>query len=495
MKKSSIEIFDEYQIADIDNRIFSSFIEHLGRAVYSGIYEPQHVMADDQGFRKDVIALVKELGISLVRYPGGNFLSGYDWKDGIGPRQNRPRRLDPAWHSIEPNLIGIDEFYDWTKKTDTSIMGAVNMGTGTAKDAAELLEYCNFDHGTYWSDLRIQNGHTKPYNIKTWCVGNEMDGSWQIGHLDAVDYGKKARETAKLMKMIDNSIELVVCGSSSSHIATYPEWDRTILEYTYDNIDYLSLHQYYENNGNDTDFLASFVNMNNFIKNAVATVDYVKAQKRSSKTINLSFDEWNVWYKNNMQEHDWMIAPEILEDNYSLLDALVFAGMGIVILNNADRVKIACLAQLVNVIAPIITQRNGMAIKQTIFYPFKDFATYARGTVLGTSVKTDSIQSCYGDAPFISISAVKKQKINELTLFCLNIDQKDVHSTELKLSSFQNAKMTNWYVLNGPDINIRNTFQNPYAIVPKKNKTVQSENKTFKIDIQPLSWNVLTFEI
>ena len=240
---TKVTIVKEFTNGQVDDKLFSSFIEHLGRAVYTGIYEPGHKTADEQGFRNDVIELVKDLRVGLVRYPGGNFLSGYNWKDGIGPRESRPVRLDRAWHTIETNQIGIDEFADWAKKAGTEIMGAVNMGTGTPQDAADMVEYCNYPSGTTWSDLRIKNGHKEPHNIKYWCVGNEMDGPWQICHLEADDYGKKAREAIKMMKWTDESIQTVVCGSASTSMPTYPEWDRIVLEHTYDLVDYISIHQ------------------------------------------------------------------------------------------------------------------------------------------------------------------------------------------------------------------------------------------------------------
>ena len=308
--KASIAIVKEFETGEVDDNLFSSFVEHLGRAIYTGIYEPENPCSDKDGFRKDVIDLVKELKVSLVRYPGGNFLSNYNWKDGIGPRDKRPVRLDRAWHTIEPNEIGIDEFYDWTKKTGTQILGAVNMGTGSIQDAADLVEYCNFPGGTYWSDLRIKNGHKEPFNIKYWCIGNEMDGPWQIGHMDALTYGRKANEAAKFMKFTDESIKTVVCGSATSSMKTYPEWDRIVLEETYDFADYISIHRYFENKGNDDDFLASWWNMDDFIKTSIATCDYVKALKRSNKTIYLSFDEWNVWYQNKKEPHPWEKGPK-----------------------------------------------------------------------------------------------------------------------------------------------------------------------------------------
>ncbi len=497
MKKASVFIDTSLITGQTDDRLFSSFIEHLGRAVYGGIYEPDHPDADGQGFRQDVLALVRELGVESVRYPGGNFLSGYDWKDGIGPRDQRPRRLDLAWHSIEPNLVGIDEFYDWTVKAGTKIMGAVNMGTGTPKDAGELLEYCNFPGGTAWSDLRRKNGHEKPYGIKTWCIGNEMDGKWQICHLEADDYGKKARETAKIMKWIDSSVELVVCGSASSDLPSYPSWDRTVLEYTYDNIDYLSLHHYYENHGNDDDFLSSFVDMDTFIKRVASTIDYVKTVKRAKKTVNLSFDEWNIWYQSQDKDHDWLEAPAILEDHYSLLDALVFAGLGMTLVNNADRVKIACLAQLVNVIAPIFTQNGGKVIRQSIYYPFKELSTHARGTVLHPVVRSETIETGYGDAPLLHTAAVVSADGRELHLFLLNISRTDSQQVSLNLSSIGSSTLTSWMQLSGPDLHAVNTFEHPDAVVPRMLPVdaIGAEHGIYTIETAPLSWNSLTFRL
>lgn len=223
MAKATLIVDKDYRIASVEKHLYGSFIEHLGRAVYSGIYEPGHPAADEQGFRTDVLTLVKELGVSIVRYPGGNFVSGYNWVDGIGPKDQRKRRLELSWKSIETNEFGIDEFVDWCHKAQTEVMAAVNLGTGTPQDAGNLVEYCNHPSGSYWSDLRIKNGHRNPHNIKVWCLGNEMDGPWQICHLEADDYGKKARETAKIMKWIDPDLKLVVAGSSGPGMPTFPE--------------------------------------------------------------------------------------------------------------------------------------------------------------------------------------------------------------------------------------------------------------------------------
>ncbi|MCR5612519.1 alpha-N-arabinofuranosidase [Treponema sp.] len=494
--KTKVTIVKEFKIGEVDKNLFSSFIEHLGRAVYTGIYEPGHPDADDQGFRKDVIQMVKDLNVSLVRYPGGNFLSGYNWKDGIGPRDKRPVRLDRAWHAIEKNQIGIDDFYDWSCKAGTEILGAVNMGTGTPQDAGDLVEYCNFPKGTYWSDLRRTNGHENPYGIKTWCVGNEMDGPWQICHLDAHEYGKKALETIKIMKWTDDTIKCVVCGSASTGMPTYPEWDRIVLEHTYDQADYISIHRYFENFGNDDDFLASFYDMDEFIKTSIATCDYVKALKRSSKNMNLSFDEWNIWYQQNQKPHPWMEAPRILEDQYSLLDALAFGGMAITLLNHSDRVKVACLAQLVNVIAPIFTEPGKGAFRQAIYWPFKDVSVFGRGTSLKPVVKTENkITNAYGEVPAVIFATVLNEEENELSVFALNTNKEQVSETEIDLSSFGKVEMFYRTELCGKDLSAKNSLENPDAVKPVSAELIQAEDGKFTVPLKAASWNVLRFKI
>ncbi len=494
--KAKATFVKEFKIGQVDKNLFSSFIEHLGRAVYNGIYEPEHPLADEQGFRKDVIDLVKDLRVSLVRYPGGNFLSGYNWKDGIGPKEKRPVRLDRAWKSLEPNEIGIDEFFDWTKKSGTQIMGAVNMGTGSPQDAGDLLEYCNFPGGTYWSDLRKKNGHEKPFGIKTWCVGNEMDGPWQICRLDAHEYGKKALETIKIMKWTDDTIKTVVCGSATSEIPSYPEWDRIVLEHTYELADYISVHRYFENFGDDDEFLASFFDMDRFIKTAAATCDYVKALKRSNKTMSLSFDEWNVWYQKKQEPHPWQKAPRILEDQYSLLDALAFGGMAITLLNHADRVKVACLAQLVNVIAPIFTEPKKGSYKQAIYFPFKDISIYGRGSaLLPVTQSQNKIIKKYGEVPAVIFSGVLNEEESELSVFALNTSKTEDSETTIDLRSFGKSQMIYRTELCGNDLSAANSLENPNAVCPHDASLVQGDGGLFQVSLKKASWNVLRFKL
>lgn len=495
MLQAKCVIEKDYSIANTDPRLFGSFIEHLGRAVYTGIYEPGHPTADEQGFRKDVLEVVRQLKVPIIRYPGGNFVSGYNWMDGIGPVAGRPKRLDLAWKSIETNEIGIDEFVDWCKKADSQVMEAVNLGTGTPADAGNLVEYCNHPSGTYWSDLRRANGHDQPHNIKVWCLGNEMDGPWQIGHLSAEDYGKKALEAAKIMRWVDPKIELVACGSSHTAMPTFPEWDRTVLEFLYDQVDYISLHRYYGHNdvGTIGDFLASFVDMDNFIHTITATVDYVKTQKRSKKTIQLSFDEWNVWAFRDTGFETWEHAKPRLEQIYNLADALVCGGMLCSLVNHADRIKIACLAQLVNAIAPIYTRPGGAVIKQTIFYPFQQMSQYGRGNVLKPLITCPKYDSkVYGEVPVLQMAVVLNQEMDEISVFILNCDQEDIEIS-MDFRSFGFIKPIEHMVLYGEDLSASNSFEEPEKVKPKSAGLPGYNATIFPVVLPKLSWNMLRF--
>ena len=388
-----VVVSPEFTIGTIDKRLFGSFVEHMGRCVYTGIYEPGHPEADDKGFRTDVERLVDELGPTLVRYPGGNFVSGYEWEDGIGPQESRPRRVDYAWRSIETNQIGVDEFLPWTERRGLETMMAVNLGTRGILEAANLVEYCNVESGTYWSDLRRRNGRANPYRVALWCLGNEMDGPWQTGHKTAEEYGRLAAQTAQAMKAVDPSIELVACGSSSRDMPTFGEWESTVLEECWDYVDYISLHAYYQEHERDRRaFLESGSALDGFIKDVVATVDAVAARRHSTKRVDLSLDEWNVWYTSNLDnsDHGLREAPRLIEDDYSALDAIVVGDLLIAMMNNADRVKIGAQAQLVNVIAPIRTEPGGDAWRMTTFYPFAAAASQAGATVLDARVQSTS---------------------------------------------------------------------------------------------------------
>lgn len=496
MKKASCLINKNYKIADIDERVYGSFIEHMGRAVYTGIYEPGHATADEQGFRTDVLKAINELNVPIVRYPGGNFLSGYNWKDGIGPKDERPVRLDYAWFSIEDNSFGIDEFADWSKKAGTSGMIAVNLGSGTPIEAGQLIEYCNIEKGTALSDLRRKNGHEAPHNFKVWCLGNEMDGPWQTCQLTAEDYAKKAKETAKILKWVDPDIQVVACGSSSKEMPTFPEWDLKVLDHCYEYVDFISLHRYYEYNGHVGDFLASYYDLEDFIHTVKSAADYVKAKHRSKKDMYLSLDEWNVWYIKHMDTKRWQHAPAIAEDVYSLMDALVVGGLLCTIVNNGDRVKMACLAQLVNALAPIHTAPNGDVLKHATFYPFQQVSNFGRGEVFKNLMVCDKVETPkYGEVPVLQSLTTYDATKNELVYFVLNTDQEEAVELVLDIKEFGTLKMTAHELLTGEDLFAVNTFEEPTNVIPQSVAIDETVGNTFTLTLPKCSWHMMRFEV
>lgn len=495
-KKAKMILDKDYKVGEVDKRLYGSFIEHLGRAVYGGIYEPGHPLSDEKGFRKDVIDLVKQLNVPIVRYPGGNFVSGYNWEDGVGPLDKRPRRTELAWATIETNQIGTNEFSDWAKLVDTEVMMAVNLGTRGADAARNLVEYCNHPGGTYWSDLRKSHGYEKPHGFKTWCLGNEMDGPWQICHKTAEEYGRIATEAAKVMKWVDPTIELVACGSSSSSMPTFGQWEATVLEHTYEHVDYISLHQYYGNRDNDTqNFLALTMDMEQFIKNVIATCDYVKGKKKSKKTIHLSFDEWNVWFHSNDADRQiprWSIAPPQLEDVYDFEDALLVGGMLITMLKHCDRVKMACMAQLVNVIAPIMTSNGGTAWKQTIFYPYMHVSNFGRGVALNPVISSPKYDTKdFTDVNALESAAVYNEEKEELTIFALNRDMNDPLEFECNIRGFEGYKVIEHIVLKNDDVFAVNTEADPARVVPESIGDAKVLDGIVTAELSRLSWNVI----
>ncbi|MGN6714379.1 arabinosylfuranosidase ArfA [Anaerocolumna jejuensis] len=510
MKKVTCFSDKHYTLGRIDDKLYSSFTEHLGRSIYSGIYEPGHPCSDEDGYRKDVIELVKELNVPVIRYPGGNFVSCYDWHDGIGPKENRPKRMDYAWASIETNEFGIDEFCRWAKKAGVEPMIAVNLGTGSIKDAGDLVEYCNHPGGTYWSDLRAKNGSPEPYHIKYWCLGNEMEGSWQAGHLSVEDYTKKALEAAKIMKWVDPSIKLVACGSSYDMLPTYMEWDRVMLTDLYKQVDYISTHNYTMNAGQGlTNYLASYKQLDNHIKNSARVIEYVKGKNHFTKELKICLDEWNVWNFQDIKLNSledlkelttfemtsakkWEIAPGILEEKYSLLDAIVVGGLGITLLNNADTVEIACLAQLINVIAPITTVRNGGIYKQTIYHPFHMLSKYGHGLTM-KAVLNAPVYTCeFGELPIVEPAVVYNEEAGEVRVFVLNCSQKEEVSFELILQGYGETKVKEHYTLAGDNLEVRNTLKNPENVTMKR-QDVSGYSGTV-VPLPRLSWNVIVLE-
>ncbi len=490
----------DFAIGEIDDRLYGSFIEHLGRAVYGGIYEPEHPQADENGYRKDVLSLIQKLKVPIIRYPGGNFVSGYDWKDGVGPRAQRPRRLELAWRTVEPNWFGMNEFVDWSRKAGSDVMWAINLGTQGVEDARQIVEYANHPSGSYWSDLRVSHGFKQPHAIKTWCLGNEMDGPWQIGQKTAAEYGRVAYESAKVMRLVDPSIELVACGSSGRNMPTYPEWESTVLDHTYDQVDFLSLHTYYGNQDNDTDtFLGRSLQMEDFIHSVVATCDYIKAKKRSNKKMMLSFDEWNVWFHSNDADRKidpWQIAPPQLEDVYTMEDALVVGCLLIAMLKHSDRVRMACLAQLVNVIAPIMTENGGAAWAQTIYYPYMHASVFGRGKALVPLVQSPKYDTKeITDIPYLESIAVHNEEAGEVTVFAVNRDLANALPLEVDLRSFGEFRVLEHLVLENDDLKAVNTSADQNRVQPHAGGNAAVDGGTIRATLGKASWNVIRVKL
>ena len=497
-RRAKMVLDKEFRIAPVDKRIYGSFIEHLGRAVYEGIYQPGHPAADKDGFRQDVLQLVKELDVPIIRYPGGNFVSNFYWEDSVGPVAERPHRLELAWRSLEKNEVGLNEFSKWAKQANSEVMMAVNLGTRGISDACNLLEYCNHPSGTKYSDMRISHGVKDPHNIKVWCLGNEMDGPWQIGHKTMEEYGRLAEETAKAMRLIDPSIELVSCGSSNRDMPTFPDWEAVTLSHTYDYVDYISMHQYYGNRDDDSnDYLAQSDDMDDFIRTIISTCDYVKAKKRSKKVMNLSFDEWNVWFHSKAADSDemanrpWQTAPHLLEDIYDFEDALLVGLILITFLKHADRLKIACLAQLVNVIAPIMTDNEGEAFRQSIYYPFLHASRYGRGTALTPVISsTCHDTSRHGEVTDIDAAAVYNEEKEEITIFAVNRCAGQDIPFEADLNSFEGYRVIEYLAMENDDMKAVNSLTGE-KVTPYSKKEYQMEDGIFTTIMKSCSWNVI----
>jgi len=484
-------------IAPLQREVFGSFLEHLGRAIYEGIYDPRSELSDSNGFRKDVLDEIKKLGVPIIRYPGGNFVSGYNWLDGIGPKANRPAVLDKAWNSMNSNEFGTDEFLAWCRLAGTQPLFGLNLGTGTAEQAAALVEYCNVDKGTRWSDLRRRNGIADPYKVQNWCLGNEMDGPWQIGHMSASEYGLKAEDAARQMRYVDPSLKLIACGSSGPGMPTYLEWDREVLEQCYDYVDAISLHRYFSNaeetGGDTTKFLALNLSMERQIDEVAAVCDVVRGHKRSPKKLWLSFDEWNVWYRarsGDAVNGHRQSAPHLLEEVYNLEDALLVGGLINSLIRKADRVKLACLAQLVNVIAPIMTNQAGL-LRQTIYYPYSWALEFARGTVLELLVESPTYDvSGMGPAGYVDVAATHQAETGKLALFLLNRDLAKPRTVEIVWEGSA-PRATDAIMLTGSDLRASNTFEAPSRVTPQKAEKPSGSGARTTFELPPRSYTVV----
>jgi len=500
MLTSNIIVDRDFAIAPLDRHVFGTFVEHMGRCVYGGIYEAGHPTADAHGFRQDVLALTRELGATMVRYPGGNFLSGYDWEDGVGPKKQRPGRLDLAWGSTETNEFGTNEFMTWCHAAGVEPMLAVNLGTRGPDAARHLIEYCNHPGGTLYSDRRRAHGFEQPHAVKYWCLGNEMDGPWQICQKTAAEYGRIAQETAKVMRWVDPSVHLTACGSSNHAMPTYGHWEHEVLEHCFEHVELISLHQYFRNDADDIrTYFAVIEDLDAFIKEVAAIADAVAAKHRSSKRIMLALDEWNVWYKahapSDLRKPGWPRAPRLIEEVYNFEDALIVGGVLITLMNNADRVKVACLAQLVNVIGAIMSEPGGPAWRQSIFHPFAQASRFGHGTVLRANVQTDSYATAaHGRLDFLLASVLNDDTTGRATVFALNRSTADEMRLAVELRDLGQRRIVYASELHHADLKAANTRAAPHAVEPCEHRDVAIAGTVLKAKLRPLSWNVFVTE-
>jgi alpha-N-arabinofuranosidase len=494
-RSARIAIDEERVIGRISPLLFGGFIEHMGRCVYQGIFDPGSALADERGLRTDVLAALRELNPRIIRYPGGNFLSGYHWRDGVGPVAQRPRRRELAWQSIETNHFGTHEFITLCRMLGAEPMLGVNLGTGTIEEAGAYVEYCNAPAGTLEADRRVANGAPEPFGVRYWRLGNEMDGPWQIGHMDATAYAIKAREAAKLMKWHDPSIRLTLCGSSSSHMPTYPEWDRIALEICWEYVDYLSLHFYAGNRDDDTDsYLALARQFEDHLDVLAGTLRYVKAKLRSRHDVYLSWDEWNVWYKDQTTQGGWQEAPHLIEEVYNLEDALVVAQWLNVFLRRCDVVQMACLAQLVNVIAPILTRPDGI-LRQSIFYPFALFSRYASGDSLDLLVQAPTYATrMFGEQPLIDAAASYDAGHGKGAIFIVHRGRTEPLTLDLEWQGRAPQRVASISQVSGSDPKAANTFDTPDVIGIRTLPGVPVADRRSRLQVPPLSLTVAVVE-
>ncbi len=495
----------------LDRNLFGSFLEHLGRAIYEGIYDPNSKLSDSTGFRKDIADEIKHLGVPIVRYPGGNFVSGYNWLDGVGPKKDRPRKLEKAWNSIETNQFGTNEFMAWCKLAGCKPLMGLNLGTGAPEMAAALVEYCNVEKGTKWSDLRREHGIAEPYKVQHWCLGNEMDGPWQIGHMTAAEYGMKAADAGRQMHYVDPSLKLIACGSSGPGMPTYLEWDRQVLEQCFDYVDGLSLHRYFGNTPDETgsdsfNYMSLNLSMDRQIAESGAVCDYVTARHHSGKKLWLSFDEWNVWYRarsGSDVDGSKTVAPHLLEEVYNLEDALLVGGLVNTLIRNSDRVRIACLAQLVNVIAPIMTNDSGF-YRQTIYYPYAWALQYANGAAMNAFVESPTYEisppnsrfnrsGAIEQIPFVDVSATCDKATGKYAVFLFNRDLVKSKEVEILWEDAAPSRILGSFTLTGTDLKAHNSFDAPTTVAPKPFDKPAIANNRALLELPARSYTVIQF--
>ena len=524
-----ITIHPKFKIGKISPRLFSAFLEPIGTMVNGFMYNPKHPTADNQGFRTDVIEALKKTGLPAVRLPGGNFVSAWQWKDSIGPKNQRKVHLDPAWYQYITNEVGHDEYLQWAEKIGTSSIYTVNLGTGTLQDAMDCVEYTNHDGGTYWSDLRRQNGHEAPYKVKTWCLGNEMDGHWQLGSWEKnpEGYGNLCHEASKAMKWIDASIETVACGSSASFMEHYPEWEQKVMDKCYDTVDYLALHHYHSAKPGDIlSLLGGSHYYEDFINTETAMLDYLQAKHRSPRKVNISFDEYGAFERPfaplnpgygpyNMARSHYKFDPErkyILHDpdnmperefpGGDMIKLLSMTSIQLALLRHADRVKIGCMT---GGLGALCASNHDNVWKPATYHAYRQLIEYAKGISLqtvvdgpvfdipGYAIDDTSQYTGKNNVPYIDTACAWNEKEGKLAVFVINRNQTEAYPIDLDVRGFDGIKTISHYEMYSKDFDKKSSFENDWR-QPETNPSAALRDGIASTLIKPLSWNVIVFE-
>ena len=528
-KTTRVTIHPDFQIGDISPRLYGAFLEPIGTMVNGAMYNPKHPTADDKGFRRDFLEAIKATGLPAVRLPGGNFVSGWDWKDSIGPMSERKTRLDPAWKQYIPNDVGHDEYLTWAERTETEPLYTINLGTGDINDAMKIVEYTNHEGGSYWSDLRRENGHNSPYGVKTWYLGNEMDGPWQLGSwlFNPQGYGSLSNEVSKAIKMLDPNIETVVCASTSFVLPHYPDWDMEVLSRCYESVDYISLHHYHSAPPGDyAALLGGSSYFEDYINTVTALCDVVQTKYRSPKRLMLSFDEYGTFpqtpeplnygrglhgilaphytfdKEKKFVRHDPDNMPARIFPGGDMLYALTSASTMLAFLRHADRVKIGCMTGGLRVLAA--TDRSNVW-KHAAHYPFTQLMRYGRGVSLQVAVRGETFDIpgyamndtsqfyTQKDLPFIDTAAAYDADTGALSLFVINRDWEDDHTLEININAFGGYKLIEHIELYSDDMDAKNTYEDE-KIKPSANSDAKLTDGKCTSRVKKLSWNVFRFE-
>ncbi len=466
------------QIDDIDRNIYGGFLEHLGRCIYGGVYESGSPLSDERGFRKDVMEAIKRLKVPNIRYPGGNFVSGYHWIDGVGPKEKRPKKMELAWHTIESNQFGTDEFMEYCKAVDSEPFMCVNMGSGTMDEARDWLEYCNGNEDTYFANMRRQNGHAEPYNVKYWGLGNEVSGGWQIGAKDANDYATKALEFAKVMKWTDRNIELMACGSCQQ-IPAEMEWNRIVVEKLADIAKYLSIHMYVSNHDNNYyEYMGTSEHIEKYIRAVRGIIDGAVYHSHHGRKMKIAFDEWNATYSPGRDSS--------LHERYTLEDALVVAMFLNSFIRHADVVKMANIAQLVNIIPPIYTNPEGMFL-QTIYYPYELYSTQNGAIALDAHCESKKFETRrYGNVPYLDVSATFDPTLRRISINIINRHETDIIPVTIENGYSELLDKGKMFVINGDHVQAINDFADKDRVKTEV-QDISVPDNTFVIELPPHS--------